>query len=259
MSMQPIQIASQLGASIDPMLATQLIDEAVGLEEAFALRRWKYTQLDGGRFAEVAARIVYAADSNNLSRTKSVDDCLKYIENPQVRHHFPQPQSAVHLVKVLRAIYKLRSQRGAVHVSPTYTANEIDSRLVLEATRWTLAEILRVLANIPHDDLADIVRSLARFPQPLMRIYGETALLQSTSFTTDEEVLAHLLFADAGLSQAELIKIIPKDASGVRRSITKLASPKYRQIVLRSSAYLITDLGITRIEQKIADETRRTR
>ena len=257
MTMQPDQIVAQLATTVDPTLAKQLIDEAVSLEEAFALRRWKYTELDGGRFAEVAARIVYAADSSNVSLSKSVDDCLRYIENAQVAHRFPQPKSAVHLSKILRAIYKLRSQRGAVHVSPTYTANEIDSRLILEAARWTLAEILRVLGGIAQDELAEIVRSLSRFPQPLMRIYGETALLQSTTFTTEEEVLAHLLFADAGMTQPELISVIPKDASGVRRAVAKLIDPKQRQAVVRGGRYLITDLGIVRIERKIADETRR--
>jgi hypothetical protein len=249
------QIIAQLSNGVDQTLAKQLIDEAVSLEEAFALRRWKYTELDGGRFAEVAARIVYASDSLNLSLTKSVDDCLRYVDNQQVGHHFPQPQSAIHLAKVIRAIYKLRSQRGAVHVSPTYTANEIDSRLILEAARWALAEILRVLGHMPQEELAGIVRSLSRFPQPLMRIYGEAALLQSTTFTAEEEILAHLLFADEGLSQRELIALIPKDSSGVRRAITKLASGKVRQIVLRNSSYLITDLGLGRIEAKIAQDS----
>jgi hypothetical protein len=95
----------------------------------------------GGRFAEVAARIAYSVDSGNLSRTKSVDDCLKYIDNDQVPHHFPERQASIHLAKAIRAIYKLRSQRGAVHVSPTYTANEIDSRLIVEAVRWLLADV----------------------------------------------------------------------------------------------------------------------
>jgi hypothetical protein len=253
--MKPEDIIAHLSQTVDPTLSRQLIEEAVQLEEAFALRRWQHTELDGGRFAEVAARIIYASDSQNLALTKSVDDCLRYIDNTQVPHHFPQPQSAIHLAKVIRAVYKLRSQRGAVHVSPTYTANEIDSRLILEAVRWALAEILRVLGSIPQIELAEIVRSLSRFPQPLMRIYGETALLQSTKFTTEEEALAHLLFSDSGMTMSELIAVIPKDASGIRRAMAKLVDPKVRQAVQLGSSYMITDLGISRIEDKIARET----
>lgn len=245
------QITDNLATTVDPTLAKQLIEEAVSIEEAFALRRWKYTELDGGRFAEVAARIVYAADSHNTSLTKSVDDCLKYIDNNQVPHNFPQPQASIHLAKVIRSIYKLRSQRGAVHVSPVFTANEIDSRLVLESARWVLAEILRIFGSIPRDDLAEIIQSLSRFPQPLIRMFGEVALLQSTTFTTEEEILAHLLFADSGLTATELTKAIPKDPSGIRRAATRLTTPKLRQVVLREKAYMITDLGIQRVEEKI--------
>lgn len=251
--MEQAQLISELAKTVNPVLAKQLIEEAVGVEEAFRLRRWKNTELDGGRFAEVAARVVYSVDSGNVNLTKSVDDCLSYIDNQQVAHAFPERQASIHIAKVIRAVYKLRSQRGAVHVSPTYTANEIDSRLVVESVRWLLAELLRLFVTSDREKLAETVRTLARFPQPLIRVYGEKAFLQSTTFTVEEEVLAHLLFVDEGLTQPEIVALIPKDGSGTRRAIAKLASAKVRQIVLRNGKYLITDLGITRIEAKVAN------
>lgn len=248
-------LGEKLATAIDSTLAEQLIEEATSIEEAFLLRKWKYTELDGGRFAEVAARILYSVDSGNLSRTRSVDDCLKYIENNQVAHSFPEPQAAAHMAKVLRAVYKLRSQRGAVHVSPTYSANEIDSRLVIEATRWLLAEILRIFVTSDRVAVAAAVRELARFPQPVIRLYQEIPLLQSVSFTTEEEVLAHLLNSDDGMTTAELVRVTPKAASGVRLAVKNLASARSRQIVERSRRWFITDLGVSRIEARIMKET----
>jgi hypothetical protein len=253
--MTPTETKEALSETVDGQLATQLIDEAISVEEAFLLRRWKYTELDGGRFSEIAARIIYSVDSGNLSRTKSVDDCLKYVENEQVPHHFGDRQGAIHLARVLRAIYKLRSQRGAVHVSPTYTANEIDSRLILEAVRWVLADLVRVFVTTNREEVAEIVRALARFPQPLLRRYEELPLLQSVTFTTEEEVLAHLLHGDLGMSTTELIAVIPKAASGVRKAVKDLSAARSRQIVARSNKWLITDLGIKRIEERILKET----
>lgn len=252
--MFPAELAKALGRAVDPALAVQLVQEATSLEEAFLLRKWKYTELDGGRFAEVAARIIYAADSGNTSLTKSVNDCLNYIENNQVSHGFPEPQAATHFAKIIRSIYKLRSQRGAVHVSPTYTANEIDSRLIVECARWILAEIMRVFIQSPREEVAEAIRNLARFPQPLIRTYGDIPLLQSVSFTTEEEILAHLLYTEQGLAIGELIKVVPRDQSTVRRAVNKLASPHLRQTVLREQRWFITDLGINRIENKIAAE-----
>jgi hypothetical protein len=159
------------------------------------------------------------------------------------------------LAKVLRAIYKLRSQRGAVHVSPTYTANEIDSRMILESVRWILADLLRIFVTTDRDSVAQTVRSLARFPQPLIRNIGDTPFLQSVSFTTEEEVLAHLLDADDGLETSTLVNLIPKSSSGVRAALSNLSNANTRQIVNRSGRWIIADLGVKRIEQRIARES----
>lgn len=249
-------LRAALAQAIDAQLAKQLIEEFVAVEEAFLLRKWKYSELDGGRFAEVAARIVYAIDSGNLSLSKSVDDCLRYVDNEQVSHSFPERQGAIHITKVIRAIYKLRSQRGAVHVSPSYTANEIDSKLIVECVRWVLADLLRIFVSSDREKVADAVRSLARFPQPIIRRYNEIPLLQSVTFTTEEEVLAHLLDASNGLTTADLIAIIPKSASGVRAAVKELSLARSRQIVLRSGNWFVTDLGANRINERIVRELR---
>lgn len=75
-------------------------------------------------------------------------------------------------------------------MSATYTANEIDSRLIMEAARWILAEILRIFVIKNRAEIADVIRGLARFPEPLIRTYEDLPFLQSVSFTTEEEILA---------------------------------------------------------------------
>jgi hypothetical protein len=252
--MTPAELTAALASSIDGQLSAQLVEESISLEEAFLLKKWKYSELDGGRFTEVAARIVYSVDSGNLSLTKSVDDCLRYVDNQQVAHHFPEQQAAIHLAKIIRAVYKLRSQRGAVHVSPTYTANEIDSRLIVEAARWILADLLRIFVTKNRNEITAVIRSLARFPQPLIRTYENLPLLQAVSFTAEEEILAHLLNAVDGMVISGLISSIPKDPSGIRRAVRKLSSAQVRQAVERSGRWFITDLGIKRIEERISRE-----
>src|SRR5947208_1437875 len=76
---------------------------------------------------------------------KEFDECAGYIENEQGVGHVLQPRrTALHLVRVLRPIYKFRSQRGAVHISPTYGPNHMDARLMIESVRWAMNETLRV-------------------------------------------------------------------------------------------------------------------
>src|SRR5947209_5968518 len=129
-------LVSQLAPPLDSQLAQQLVDEFVSQEKRFIQRDWEPSQLDGGQFCEVLARILYHQDSGNLNVTKSVDECMGYVENAQVPHQLQPRQTALHLTKVIRTVYKFRSARGAVHISPTYKANHMDSKLVLEGVRW---------------------------------------------------------------------------------------------------------------------------
>jgi hypothetical protein len=141
---------------------------------------------------------------------------------------------------VISVAYKLRTQGGAVHVSPNYTANEIDSRLIVECVRWIPASLLRIFVHSNSEEIAAIVRSLARFPQSIIRQYDAVPMLQSVMFTTEEEILAHLLNAGEDI----LIAVIPKSVSGVRSAVKSLFSARSRQVVQRAGRWLITDLGL---------------
>lgn len=254
MSSQTGKITSELSKNIDGILAKQLVEEFVSLEESFRLNRWKYTQLDGGRICEVTARIIYSQDSGNVNRNKSVDDCLVYIENEKNAHNFPERRTAIHVTKLVRAAYKLRSQRGGVHVSPDYSADESDSRLIISISRWILSEFIRLFWVSDKAEVARLIKELSRYDIPLVQTYDNKVLLQSTSFNTEEEILALLFFAkDAGMSKGALLTNIPKDSSTIRKAIFSLSSGKKRQIIESNGVLKITDLGIARVEPKICN------
>jgi hypothetical protein len=133
-SLDKAAILAAICPPLDNRLAEQLFDEFVSLERRYVLREWEPATLDGGQFAEAASRLIYHQYSSTLNRRKSVHDCLSYVEdhNSSNPHHFPDRKAALHLAKVIRTIYKFRSDRGAVHIDPDYTANHLDSKLVLE-------------------------------------------------------------------------------------------------------------------------------
>lgn len=240
----------ELKKNLDPTLVQQLVAEFIALEKSYSLMRWKYSELDGGRFCEVVARIVYSVDSKNINRSKTVDDCLRYIENNKIPHNFPEPRSVLHIARVLRATYKLRSQRGAVHVSPVYTADEIDSKLIVENCRWLMVEILRMFSDEDKEKAVEVIKEISRFEHPVVRVFDSKKLVQSTSFSAQEEVLLLLHNSEPEtMSVDELVKSIPKHSSGVRKAIKILESGRVRQIIKIDQDYKITDLGLNRVEE----------
>ena len=226
------------------------------MERRFLLGDWEPATLDGGQFAEVAARIVYHVDSGNLNRTKAVDACLKYIEDPtnSNAHAFPSQRAARHLCKVLRTIYKFRSQRGAVHIDPNYTSNELDATFLIMSVRWVMAEILRVFWTGHTADVAKAIQEITRFDVPAIMNMDGRLLMLRTDCTVEEEILILLHnVGHKGMTRTELGKAIPKSPSSVSRALSRLTAATKREVIQRADGcYVLTANGIRRIKEELA-------
>jgi len=254
------QLISGLSAKIDGLLAAQLLDEYESLESRFVLGDWGPTELDAGQFLEILSRALYQIDSGNISHRKSVNDCLSYIEDSDnKRIHSHQPRSdLLHLARVVRTIYKFRSDRGAVHISPNYGPNHMDSRLVVECARWCLAEILRLFWNEDRNIVAKTIREILRFDTPCVGFYGERIIVQRTDLSVEEEVLVLLHHAgEEGMSRTQIGRFLYADAPSITRAISKLASAELRQIIdLGEKLYVLTDLGAKRVREQLGERLR---
>lgn len=249
-------LRGQISPPIDQDLAEQLLAEYISQERRYVLRDWEPSTLDGGQFAEAAARIVYHIDSTNLSPRKSVDDCLSYVEDPKQRnaHHFPDRKSALHLARTLRVIYKFRSDRGAIHIDPVYTANHLDAKLVIDDSRWVLAEILRIFWKGDRAAVASAIREILQYELPVIGKFEDIILVQRTDCNVEEEILLLLHYSgEVGLSQGKLTKYIPRDPGGISRKIKELGPAGKRQIIkLANGNFRLTDVGSKKVLMSLA-------
>jgi hypothetical protein len=249
-------IVARLSPPLDAFLVTQLVDEFVSMERRFIQRDWEPAELDGGQFCEVLARILYHVDSGNLSRGREFDDCLKYVETEQNAHALQPRRDALHLARVLRTVYKFRSQRGAVHISPTYSPNHMDSKYVIEAVRWCMNETLRIFWGGDRERVAKAIRELLQFDVPCVGVFEDVVMVQRTDLTAEEEVLLLLHYAgEQGFTRAELGRYCMFSSGRVTEAVQQLESPKRREVVcLATGQYRLTDLGSKRIREQLADK-----
>ena len=249
---------AQVSPPLDRSLATALLTEFVDLERRFVLGDWEPTTLNGGQCAEVSSRIIYHLDSGILGLRKDLNSCLAYVEDEKNsnKHLFHDRRSARHLCKVLRLIYKFRSQRGAIHIDPDYTANELDSTLILSLSRWVMSDVLRVFWRGAPSEVAKTIRAIVRYPVPsVFEIDGRSFVLR-TDCTVEEEILLLLHSAgDAGLSRTEIGKAAMKSAPAVTSALKVLSSPAKRQVVKRSNGqYSLTPNGTKRVHEGISEK-----
>lgn len=248
-------LIQQLCPPLDHLLATQMVDEFISAERRFIQRDWEPAELDGGQFCEVTARAIFHIDSGNINHTKEFGDCCRYILNDGVKHVILPRQGALHLIRVLQTVYKFRSQRGAVHISPTYGPNHMDARFVVESIRWVMNEMLRMFWNGDREVVAKAVRELLQFDVPSIGKFGSVLLVQRTDLSAEEEILLLLHYAgETGFSRAELGRHAKISAPSVTRAVQKLAAPKARQIVQTGSVYRLTDLGSKRIREQLSSK-----
>jgi len=250
------RIISQISPPIDAGLASALVDDFISSERRFIQRDWEPGQLDGGQFAEIAARILYHADSGTLSLGKDFGDCLKYIEEDKSDHRILPRSDALHIARVLRTIYKFRSQRGAVHISPTYTPNHMDSKLVIELVRWAMNELLRVFWTGDREAVAKAIRELLQFDVPAIGVFDSGLLVQRVDLKPEEEIVVLLHYGgEGGFSRGELGRFARCSATSVTRAVQNLISPSVRQAVqLANGNYRLTDLGSKRVREQLASK-----
>jgi hypothetical protein len=250
------RLLAELSPPFDHLLCTQLLDEFISMERRFIQRDWEPAELDGGQFCEILARIYYHIDSGNLHQGKDFDDCCKYIENDGIKHKFSQRRDALHVIRVLRTIYKFRSQRGAVHISPTYAPNHMDSKLVIECVRWAMNETLRLFWTGNREAVAKAIRELLQFDVPSVGVFDGAPLVQRTDLTAEEEILILLHYAgEEGFSRTAIGKAAKRSPPVVTNVLQKMVSPQYRQAVCMSNHhYRLTDLGAKRIREQLASK-----
>jgi len=251
-------LISSISPPLDSVLSEQMLDEFISLDKRYRLKDWEPATLDGGQFCEAVSRLLYHQDSGILNRRKGVNTCLSYIEdvNSTNVHNYAPRKPFLHLCKVLRAIYKFRSDRGAVHIDPDYTANHIDARLVMENTHWVFSEILRLFWNSDIALVSRAIREIADFNVPVIAKYEDKFQIQRTDCTTEEEILILLYHAgENGFERKTINSSVMKSSSSISTSIKNLSSASKREIIkLNNNYYRLTDLGIKRVMESLADK-----
>lgn len=249
-------MVQRIAPPLEPTLAEALVDEFVSAERRFVQRDWEPAELDGGQFCEVLARILYHQDSGNLNLNKSLEDCVRYLRNDQVSHAIQPRKTALHVAKVVEAIYKFRSDRGVAHISATYKANHMDAKFVIEAVRWCMTEILRLFWQGDSEKAAKAIRELLQFDVPCIGVFADVLIVQRTDLTAEEEVLVLLHYAgEQGFTRSELDRHAQVSPRSVGRALDELVSSSRRLVVLLSKGrYRLTDLGSRAVREQLADK-----
>ncbi|HYE71797.1 MAG TPA: hypothetical protein VEF04_00645, partial [Blastocatellia bacterium] len=64
------QLVQELSASIDPYLASAVVESYLEMQQRFLAGDWKPAELDGGRLCEAVLRCLLQLDTGNVDQKK---------------------------------------------------------------------------------------------------------------------------------------------------------------------------------------------
>lgn len=200
------QLIDELSSVVDPAFARAIVEGYVEMQQRFIAGDWKPAELDGGRLCEAVSRALYQLDSGVITHTDLPGTLCDLLEDfTKKRKHNLAEGDRRHFCKAIRLVYKFRSDRGAVHISPVYTANYMDSMLILHAGKWMFAEFLRLAWNADRKIIADTIAQIVQLQHTLIHeLDGQPLVLASGIPASDEILLLLNHAADNRLSRAEI-------------------------------------------------------
>ncbi len=188
MKLSPEELIRQVSTVVELSLARSTVESYVEMQQRFLAADWKPAELDGGRLCEAVSRALLQMDTGTVSHTKLPAKIREILLDQRVPHSLSY-QDRFHLVKAIEVVYKFRSDRGPVHISPVHTANYMDSMLVLHVGKWILAEFLRLAWQQDQRTIGEVISQLVQLEHSLVHELDGKPMVLSKTISTPEEIL----------------------------------------------------------------------
>lgn len=182
------QLSNELSRIVDPAFAKAVVESYVEMQQRFLAGDWKPAELDGGRLCEAVARGIYQLDTGIVTHSQMPKGICDKLEDQKATHVLAEKERH-HLVKAIQVVYKFRSDRGPVHISPVYDANYMDSILVLHVGKWLFAEFLRIAWNQDRTVIAQVIDRIVQLEHSLIHELDGKPLVLAKGIPAPDEVL----------------------------------------------------------------------
>lgn len=182
------QLIHELSTIVDAALAKATVESYVEMQQRFLAGDWKPGELDGGRLCEAISRSVYQLDTGTVTHSQLPNEICTKLEDPKASHNLAEKERH-HLVKAIQVVYKFRSDRGAVHISPIYDANYMDSMMVLHVGKWLFGEFLRLAWNQDRQVIAETIERIVQLEHSLIHEIDGKPLVLAKGIPAPDEVL----------------------------------------------------------------------
>ncbi len=220
--MDPNKALGGLPATIRAELLTALGE----IVRNFRERRWEPSELNGGKLCEIVYTILRGHVDGTIpvhaAKPQNMVDACRALEKADDKR-FPR-SVRIQIPRLLVALYEVRNNRGVGHVGGDVNPNAMDARLVLESSKWLVAELVRVFHNLSTDDAVKVVDSLVERTIAVVWDVGPRKRVLQSDLSLREQTLLLLYSAPGPVSEEDLVAWVePSSAAAYRRDVLRKA------------------------------------
>jgi hypothetical protein len=185
------KIESSLAAQAPVQVVKALLDAYSELKDNFNFERFRPSELEGGRFAEAAIRVVqHLATGSHHPMGKPLppfDKILGTLETiPSAKAH---DSLRIHIPRALWAIYGIRNRRDVGHIGGDVNPNRADAYFVIALCDWVLAELIRLTFSCSLVEAQAMVDNLVERKVPIIQDFAGFQKILRTDLSIPDRIM----------------------------------------------------------------------
>lgn len=207
MGLSKSQVITALSPPLPDEIVTHLLDEYQDIKQQFAFRKFRPSQLNGGRFAECVLRLIQHLDNPPHTpfgtSVGNSDNIIRRVESNTSLHE----SMRFFIPRLARILLDVRNRRDVAHVGGDVSPNHSDSVFISHSADWILTEILRIYYSCSIDSAKKIAESINEVHVPLIADVDGFVRVQNTTLDFRSKTLAILYYKNpAKVRDTALIK-----------------------------------------------------
>lgn len=234
-------------------LRVELLGVYTALLRNFREGNWEGCVLGGGKVCEIVFSIVKGkVDGTFPDRARKPANMVAACQELERSGGNVGRGLRIQIPRVILAVYEIRNNRGGGHVGGEVDSNHMDATLVVAATKWMLAELVRALHALTPVQARQVVDAIVDRELPMIwEVDGRKRVL-AAHLSAEEKALLLLYTSNAPMLR-EVLRTWTGYANQSRFGSDILQPLHARALIHLSSDNLVhlSPIGTTYVEGKV--------
>src|SRR6266545_2633779 len=210
---------SKAFAGLPETLRKELLEAYEKILRNFRERRWEPAELNGGKLCEVVYSILRGYVDGwmpaRAAKPRNMVDACKDLEKADEKKC---PRAVrIQIPRMLVALYEVRNNRGVGHVGGDVDPNHMDAQVVVDMSKWMVADLVRVFHGLSVEEATRVVETLVERTVPAVWEIGGKRRVLPRGVTRKSQTLILLHSVNRPVKAADLLDWVEDESLGVYR------------------------------------------